>query len=222
VYAVNAVDTNSGLGDLVDTVDLTITEYQYTSQVDLQSGAAYTLALCPRSLTGGVPDDQTEDEGYWETYCVTYPFTTQADDNPNNPQLNVHTQPATLNNPNQITVGWSSNNYTDGQVIWSPPINGQTSYSFQATDQGNVPNYTGTYSLNIPSNLAGHAFSFTVQVRNQFQDATLWYKSTVIVQAATNYHSLLNFLAASNVGQLPIGVRQFMKGVNSLRSLMQI
>src|SRR5579884_3992198 len=55
VYAVNAADPiSNGLGDVVDSVDLSITEHQYTSTVDLPAGSAFTIALCPRSKTGDI------------------------------------------------------------------------------------------------------------------------------------------------------------------------
>jgi hypothetical protein len=94
-------------------------------------------------------------------------------------------------------------------------------YSFQAVDKGNVPDYTGQYTATIPWNLANQVISFTVKTRNKYQDPNLWYSTTVGARSAGNYHSLGQFLRASNV-QLPAGVRQFLHGTSSLRSLMQI
>lgn len=222
IYAVNAVNTTSnGLGDVVDTIDLTITEFKYTSIVDLQSGAAYTLALCPRSKTGDVLDDKVAGE-YWNSFCIFQPFVTQLADNPR-VQINVESaEPATLLHSNQITISWSSSNYTEGQVLWGPQASPhQNVYSFLPGHKGTDPDYTGKFTATIAANQANQVFSFTVQVRNQLQDASLWFGNTVTVRSARNYYSLRQFLLANNV-PLPASVRQYLHGTNSLRTLMQI
>jgi hypothetical protein len=222
VYAVQAGSQPAGLGNVVDTVDLTITESQYSSAITLPAGTAFTLALCPRTLENGTLSDQVEGE-YWETFCVYQAFTTYASDNPATPFITVQQPiPATLSHANQITISWQSSDYTDGQVLWGPVTNPQqTTSSFDATDSGNVPDYTGTYTANIPPNLAGQLIEFTVQVRNSFQDAELWFPSHVLARSAQNYTSLRKFLQASNVTP-PTGIRQYFKSTASLRALMQI
>lgn len=223
VYAVNSVDTApNGLGDVVDTVDLTITEFQYTSQPDLPAGSAFTIALCPRSKTGDTLDDQIDGQ-YWESYCVYQPFTTQLTPGIGAPQVSVSSiEPATLNHPNEITIAWSGDNYTDGQVLWGTlKTPRQNVIPFQPTDQGNEPNYNGQYTANIPSALQGQILSFTVQVRNSFNDATLWYPTTIGVLSARNYRSLRQFLQASGVN-FPASIRQILKTGHSIRALMQI
>jgi hypothetical protein len=126
VYAVNAVDTiSAGLGDVVDTVDMQIQEYQYTSLVDLQAGAKYTLALCPRSIsdTDGTLDDQTEGE-YWESVCVSFPFTTRTSQAPPislTPPVIVSVQavPKSLHQSNGMRISWISSIYYDAwNVTW--------------------------------------------------------------------------------------------------------
>jgi hypothetical protein len=211
-----------GSGNVVDTVDLTTTESQYESAITLPAGVAFTLALCPRSKDNGGLSDQVEGES-WETFCVFQAFTTSASDNPATPFITVQQPvPATLNHANQITISWESDDYTDGQVIWGPLANPQqTESSFQPVDKGNVPDYTGTYTADITSNLAGQLIAFTVQVRNSFQDASLWFPSHVVVRSAQNYTSVREFLKASNVA-LPTGISQYFKGTMSLRALMQI
>lgn len=223
VYALNPAPTNpGGLGDVVDTVDLTITESQYNSLIDLQSGAVYTLALCPRSETDGSLDDKVEGES-WESFCVYQPFVTNVGNNALNPQITVDSrEPATLLHSNQITISWSSSSYTDGQVLWGPVTSPeQNVYSFKPGHRGLNVDYTGQYTAPIPRNLAGQTILFTVQVRNSFQDSSLWYPTRVAVQSAHNYNSLRQFLTASNV-VLPTGVRQHLRGAGSLRAIMQI
>jgi hypothetical protein len=224
VYAVNTADAApNGLGDVVDSVDLIINQFQYTSVPKLPAGSAFTIALCPRSKTDGQLDDLTEGEEYWETYCIFQSFTTVLNLGPEDPQVSVVSiQPATLNKPNQINIAWSSYSYTDGQVLWGPVNNSsENNYQFQATDVGNEPSYSGTYTATIPSALRGHILSFTVQVRNQLTDATKWYPTTIGVVSARNYHSARQFLQASDV-QFPTGVSRFLNGSHSLRALMQI
>lgn len=223
VYAIPAGQTvSNGLGDVVDSVDISIPESQYASVPDLPAGSSFMIALCPRSKTGDTLDDQIAGQ-YWETYCVFQPFTTQLTLGIGDPQVSVSSiQPATLNHPNEVTIAWSGDNYTDGQVLWGPVRNPrQNLVPFQPTDQGNEPNYTGKYTANIPPALQGQILSFTVQVRNSFNDATLWYPTTIGALSAWNYRSVRQFLQASDV-QFPTGIKQFLKGGHSVRAVMQI
>src|SRR4051794_14664678 len=65
------------LSRLVDEVDMTPPEIDYTSSFQLASGTAFVLHLCPRTTTDGVPDDKI-DEQFFESFCTRMPFTTQA------------------------------------------------------------------------------------------------------------------------------------------------
>jgi hypothetical protein len=222
VYALPAGQAypSPGLGNVVDSVDLgAITEGpDYSSLVDLPAGSIFAIGLCPRSETDGTLDDQIDDE-YWETFCIFQQFTTTLNVGPGNPQVTVKSiQPYTLNNPNQITISWSSSDYTDGQVLWGP-LNNQleNEWSWTVSDEGNEPQYSGNQTFTIPSALQGKILAFKVQVRNQFQNATLWSPTTIGVQSARNYHSARQFLQASKV-RFPTGVRH----LPSLRALMQI
>lgn len=223
VYAIPAGQTTSnGLGDVVDSVDLTITDSQYHSLVDLPAGTSFTVGLCPRSKTGDTLDDQTEGE-YWEAFCIFQAFTTTLTPAIGDPSVSVTSiEPFTLNHPNQLTISWSGADYTDGQVLWGPLNNPRANqYSFQTTDVGNVPSYQGSHTFVIPRPLQGRILSFTVQVRNKFNDAPLWFPTTIGVLSARNYLSVRQFLQASNV-QFPTGVRRLLHGAHSLRALMQI
>jgi hypothetical protein len=223
VYAIPAGQTvANGLGDVVDTVDLTITEFEYNTLVDVPAGTAFTIALCPRSKTGDTLDDQI-DGAYWEAVCIFQAFTTTLTPGIGDPLVTVGAiEPLTLNHPNQLTVSWSGTEYTDGQVLWGPVATPKANVSsFQATDQGNQPSYSGHQTFVIPGPLQGKRLSFTVQVRNSFTDYQRWYPTTVGVLAPRNYRSIRQFLEASNV-RLPTGVRKLVKGAHSLRALMQI
>jgi hypothetical protein len=222
VYAIPAGQgsPSAGLGNVVDSVDLgdAADGPDYSSVPDLPAGTAFTIGLCPRSKTDGTLDDQIDDQ-YWETFCIFQPFTTTLNFGPGAPQVTVNSiQPYTLKNPNQITISWSGSDYTDGQVLWGPLNNAmEYTYSFVPVDVGNEPSYQGSNSFPIPPVLQGKILSFTVRVRNQFNDATLWFPTTIGVQSARNYHSVRQFLQASDV-KLPAQVRHS----PSLRALMQI
>jgi hypothetical protein len=218
VYAVPGGQPGGGLVNVVDQVDLTIQESAYTSDIKLTAGTAYTLALCPRSKDNGGLSDQVEGQ-YWETFCIYQPFTTYASAGASVPNVNVvSVSPAVLQHGNQITVAWSSYSYTDGQVLWGPTANPNQTVSNFVPGSGTEPVYSGQYTANISQSLAGKMVSFTVQVRNTYQDANLWFKAGVLVRAASNYTSLTQFLAASNVYP-PTGVRQYIRG--SLRAKME-
>jgi hypothetical protein len=201
---------------------MSISESQYTSLVDLPAGATFTIYLCPRSKTNGGLDDQTEGQ-YWESYCISQPFTTTLNITGSAPQVPVSSiEPATLLHPNQITIQWwSSFNYTDGQVIWGTLPTPSHVYSFQTGDRNGEPDYSGQYTATIPAGVGTPLIQFTVKTENNITNPNVWYSTTVAARPARNYHSLVQFLRASNV-QLPTGVRQFLHGTSSLRSLMQI
>lgn len=218
IYAIPAGEgsPSPGLGNVVDSVDLTMTEFEYATSVQLPAGTAFTIGLCPRSETGGVLDDQIDDQ-YWETFCIFRQFTTMLNAGPGNPQVTVNSiQPFTLNNTNQITIAWSGFDYTNGNVYWGP-LNNQleNEWSWTVVDQGNEPQYSGSQSFTIPSSLQGKILAFKVEFVNNYLNTT---SQTIIgVQSARNYHSVRDFLQASNV--------KFPSGVNhppSMRAMMQI
>ena len=221
VYAQNLA--GNGLGQLADSVDLSITEFQYTTTIDLQSGAAYNLGLCPRSGTPDHPDDQVEGE-YWETFCIGQPFVTNIGQTNLTPQVNLTSvEPATLQHANQINITWASNSMTDGKIDWGPTSNPNQHEDSIAPSHDNAGNvvYAGPFTANVPSNLAGHVILFTVRVRNNFVNPNLWGTTSTAVQSARNYHSLRDFLTASGVS-LPTRLKQHLHGVSSLRAIMQI
>jgi hypothetical protein len=222
VYALNVEDTSpGGTSDIVDSVDMTIPESQYSSSVTLQTGASYNLALCPRTEDDGVLSDEVEGEP-WETFCVINPYTTQSNAGTEAPLVSiVSNEPATLLHPNQITISWRSYSYTDGNVLWGPQSEPRrNTYPFTPIG-GNPPSYTGQYTAPIPATLADQALSFTVEVENKFLEPGEFFPTTVIVRSEKNYTSLRQFLVASNVA-FPTSVKQYMHGTKSLRALMQI
>lgn len=155
--------------------------------------------------------------------CRVYSFTTRLTPGTGAPQVSVvSVQPFTLNQPNQIEIAWSGNDYTDGQVLWGPRSSPRANnHPFGVDDSGNEPNYSGQYTATVPPALQGQILLFTIRVRNSNQDATLWFPTTIGVLSARNYRSAQQFLQASNVA-FPTGVRPLLKGAHSLRALMQI
>jgi hypothetical protein len=218
VYAIPAGPAypSPGLGNVVDDVDLYMNQFEYATTVQLPAGTSMTIGLCPRSETEGVLDDQIDGQ-YWETFCIFRQLTTTLNAGPGNPQVTVTSiQPFTLNNPNQITIAWSGSDYTNGNIYWGP-LNNQleNEWSWTVTDQGNEPQYSGSNLFPIPSSLQGKILAFKVELVNNYQNTS---SQTIIgVQSARNYHSVRDFLQASNV--------QFPTGVNhppSMRAMMQI
>jgi hypothetical protein len=222
VYAVNSTGPTRGLGDVVDTVEMKV-DYQYSSLVDLQSGAAYNLYLCGRSETNGVLDD-TIDGVYWETLCVTQSFVTQLVESPPvmyPPPLitNVDPEPATITQPNRIRIGWQSSFEYGKFLIWWTL--GQTILPQGEVDQ---TGYSGSW-ISRPT-VPGLVYSFSVKGGVSSGVLGNWNYSdwgpTVKVGAAHNLTSLRQFLERSGIDPTSEGVRSLMSPETSLRRFMKL
>ena len=99
-----------------------------------------------------------------------------------------------LAHPNRITVGWASNSYTDGNILWGNEADPRAN-RHNIRPKGTV--YHGEWTTETP--LAPHTpYSFTVQVRNSLTTTT-WVEATVGIVSASNHRSIRQFLAASGV-----------------------
>jgi hypothetical protein len=78
-YATNAA--GMGLGVLVDTFDVSLSENDYARSIRLRAGSYYTIGLCPRTGSEDSPDQEI-DGSYWESYCVYATLITQAQSQP--------------------------------------------------------------------------------------------------------------------------------------------
>jgi hypothetical protein len=228
IYAVNGGFTEpSDLHDVVDTVDLTIPEFQYSSLVDLQSGAFYTLVLCPRSKTGNVLDDKVEGE-YWETFCIKQSFTTKlaggggGGDLPPPRITASKALPKTLHQSNGIEISWESSvSYDAWNVVWNENGNSATQVQSPELD---FTGRSGSYTCR-PTTLGVTYFISVEGGKSRLFGGHQWsgWSPPAKVTAGNNLHSLREFLAASGVSG-GNGIRSLLPPSNSisLRSVMGI
>jgi hypothetical protein len=224
VYAVNAANAEpSGLGDVVDSVDMTIAEAEYPSVVDLQAGAAYQIHLCPRSKTGDQLDDQTEG-AYWETFCIAQTFVTQAPGQPTQTYpvpviTSFQSDPADISRPNRITVSWTSAQSYDKFLVWwlihgmnIPQAEGEIDsggYSGSWTAQPTQPNVLYDFSLK------GGLSAFWNFIYSD-------WSPPLQVRAAGNLTSLRKFITGGGTSSNSIHIRPLMKGETSIRKFMHL
>lgn len=127
----------------------------------------------------------------------------------------VSATPQTLKQPNQLTVGWSSNSYNDGNIVWGP-ISNPKLWSHSIKPKSAV--YKGQWTTDQA--LVPHAaYSFTVQVKNSLT-TNAWVETTIGAKSAANFHSLRQFLSASGVSGS--SVRTAFGHARSIRQAMGI
>lgn len=227
VYAINAANGGpNGLGDLVDTVDMTITDYQYASVVDLQAGAVYTLALCPRSVTNGTLDDQIADI-YWETVCVFESFTTQVDlpqtGKPRPPVItNLQFKPATVKDDASIKVTWEADataNYQCFQIRWNE---GGHSREQGEVDYDHYPITTGEWTATPVFPRERYSFAVNGGVSGGFQCNYYDWGPVANITAPSNLTSLRQFLSTSGINPVGADIRQLVSPLTSLSRFMKL
>ncbi len=222
IYAVNYGETTpSGLADLKDAVELDSPGPIYTSVIDVEAAAFYTIWLCPRSGEKVSPDDQI-DEQYWESYCVGQTIVTQAVELPANqrqaPTITaIDAEPATLTQPDRITVKWTSQTYDKFLLWWTQ--NGE------ANAQGEVNNSGSSGSWIASPTVPGARYTFAVKggtyggVLGNYLYSD--WGPTVKATAPFHFSSLRLYLRASGINpgaqllraktQKQMSVRKFMK-----------
>jgi len=225
VYAVNAASTGpSGLGDVVDTVELNLTEFQYTSLIHIQAGAFYTIYLCPRNETGGVLDD-TIDCQYWETFCIATSLVTRTIGStgqyPSPIIIGIDPEPATVKQDNSITLKWQSSiNYGKFLIWWT--------HNGLPLQQGEVDNPGGAESGSWTARptLPGGIYTFSVKggvsggVLGNFIYSD--WSPTITVTAAHNLTSLRQFLLKSGIDPVGQSLRMLASPTDSLRRFMKL
>jgi hypothetical protein len=223
VYAVNSTSPPRGLGDVVDTVEMQITESQYSSLVELQSGAFFTLHLCGRSETNGVLDD-TIDGVYWETLCVAQPFVTRTVEPPPGmypPPIITSSdpEPATITQPNSIRISWRSSMNYDKFLIWWTA--GQSPLP-EPQGESDQSGYSGSWTA-APT-IPGVIYAFSVKGGVSALGGYLYsdWGPTVKVSATHNLTSLRQFLQRSGIDPAGQGVRSLMSSETSLRKFMKL
>ncbi|HEY4931214.1 MAG TPA: hypothetical protein VII23_06555 [Terriglobales bacterium] len=208
VYAVNYGETTpSGLADLKDAVPMDSPGPIYTSVIGVEAAAFYTIWLCPRSGEKDSPDDQI-DEQYWESFCVGQTIVTQSVELPPNqrqaPMITaIDAEPATLTQPDRITVRWSSQPY-DKFLIW-----------WTQNGEGNAQGEVNSSSSWIASpTVPGARYTFAVKggtyggVLGNYLYSD--WGPTVKAKAPFHYSSLRQYLRASGINPGAQGLRSLM------------
>lgn len=221
VYAYHAAASGAGgLGDVVDTVDLNMTDPAYSSSFQVQAGTYYTIALCPRTKTGDDLDDEIEGQ-YWESYCVSTSIVTQSSDQPQGklpaPIINsLSAKPATASQGGQITVSWSSSMTYNKFLIWWTE-NGQ------ALQQGelDVQGASGSWTAGPTTPGATYTFSVKGGLYGGFQYNYSDWGSNVKAVAPQNLNALKQFLQLSGITLNGQGVRSVM-ATQSVRAFMKL
>jgi hypothetical protein len=220
IYAVNAAGT--GLGVLVDKVDMSPPEINYDDPITLQAGTLYTIHACPRTGTEQNPDEMI-DGAYWESYCVAGTITTLASSSPpggNRPPpviINLDPEPATINQDNRIAVAWSSTIHYDRFLVWWTE-NGV------ALAQGEID--TGGYSGSWTTRTRpGYAYTFAVDGGVSAGVSGFNYSGwgpTEKITASLNLTSLRQFLQHSGINPAGEQLRSRMPSGVTLRKFMKL
>lgn len=92
----------------------------------------------------------------------------------------VHVQPQTGSTPRSIKIGWQSNNYNDGNIIWGPS-NAPSAFTRNIRPPNDSVN-SGVFTTDQPLSAATTYF-FKVEVRNTLHSST-WLSTTVVVRSA--------------------------------------
>lgn len=104
----------------------------------------------------------------------------------------LEVRPRTLAGPNRITIGWKSDNYNDGNILWGPAASPEA-FKHSITPKGE--NYSGSFTTDRPL-LPVTLYRFKVEVRNTLHSPT-WVHTLLSVLSAENSLSLRQFLIAS-------------------------
>ncbi len=216
IYAANAA--GSGPANLVDSVDIQKPENHYDKYITLQAGTFYAIYACPRTGSQDNPDEYIDDE-HWYSYCAIQTILTQSISSPSKgdvpPVINsLDPQPATLNSPNTITVGWTTpTSYQQYQVAWS--------YEGEALAQINTANKSYSFGTD-----PGHHYTFAVQGGIYGGAAGNYHWSafgpTVRITASPNLHSLRQFLQHSGLNPSGQKLSALIHAGGTLRKFMNL
>jgi hypothetical protein len=223
VYAVNYGETTpAGLGAIADTVDMTIPDPVYASVIDVLAGAIYTIWLCGRTGTKDNPDDQI-DGVYWESLCVGQTVVTKSDPLPaaqrKAPIISgIDAEPATISDPDRITVKWTSQPYDKFLIWWTQ--NGE------ALAQGEVDSSGSSGSWTASPTVPGARYTFAVKggtyggIFGNYNYSD--WGPTISATAPRQYSSLRYFLRASGVNPGAQPLRKLAHKQSSVRKFMKL
>jgi len=227
----------------VKTVPMVYNQNEYSVPVQVAAGAYLVIYACPRDGPLNLPDDDT-DGVYWESACAaaytvtkTVAPTTQTLDPPVIDAFVPY--PANLNQPNRITVMWSSATSYDKYVLgWyqngipSDP----TKLDFTklkvnmddplvttkgSIDLNNIKGTSGTYQKPTePSCL--YFFRVNGGISQTWNYEYSAWGSTQPYVAIPNSHSLRRYLTDSGLDPAAQGVRSLLSSGQTVRKFMQI
>ncbi len=223
VYAVNYGETTpSGLADLKGTVKFDTPGPIYSSIIGVEAAAFYTIWLCPRSGEQESPDDQI-DEQYWESFCVGQTIVTQSVELPPNqrqaPTITaIDAEPATLTQPDRITVKWTSQPYDKFLIWWTQ--NGE------ANAQGEDGNSGSSGSWTASPTVPGARYTFAVKggtyggVFGNYLYSD--WGPTINATAPHHFSSLRLYLRASGINPGAQRLRSLTQKQASVRKFMKL
>ncbi len=215
---------SGGLSRLVDEVDMTPPEIDYSSSFQLPGGTAFVIHLCPRTTTDGIPDDKL-DEQFFESFCTRTALTTLAPPPPG-PRPKPPAPRITSLEPHQATL------HDEGDIVahWTAVTNFDQFHVIAGETGGppgeveiDSPGTNGFFRL-TPT-IPGRQYAFKVQgcITHTIglNDCSLFTIEQTVTMPP-NTRSLREFLRLSRVS-LERGVRSIGgPGVSSVRAMMRL
>jgi hypothetical protein len=227
----------------VKIVPMIYNQSEYSVPIQVAAGAYLVIYACPRDGPLNSPDDTTAGV-YWETACAaaytvtkTVPPKTETLDPPVIDAFVPY--PANLNQPNRITVMWSSATSYDKYVLgWlqdgilSDPktvdltkehvnMDDPSITSKGSIDLNNISGTSGSYQMPTePSCL--YFFRVNGGISQTWNYLYSAWGPTVPYIAIPNNHSLRGFLTDSGKDPAAQGVRSLLSPGQSIRNFMMI
>lgn len=224
VYAVNLGETDpGGLGDVRGIVDFHQPNPPSFCAFTVPAGAVYNVAVCPRTGTIQDPED-TSDGIYWETFCAYENTVARAAPQPEGQRSppwisRLDPEPATLTQPDHITVTWGSPQPYDKYLVWWTQ-NGQPMKQGEPGDSG----IAGSWTASPTTPGARYTFAVKGGVSGGILGNYLYsdWSPTLTVIAPQHFRSLRQFLVGSGINLAAQPVKSLMTGQPSLRAWMKL
>ncbi|MEA2600039.1 MAG: hypothetical protein QOF89_1031 [Acidobacteriota bacterium] len=224
VVQVFAGGVSGEIGKIVDQVDMSPPEIEYTSSFELAGGTAFLIHLCPRTVTNGVLDDRIDDQPF-ESFCTRLPFTTKAPPlptarpKPPAPRINsLEPHQATLQSEGSILARWTAvTNFDQYHVIFEETNGRRGEVEINSAGKSGFFKLTPTFP--------GREYSLKVQgcITHLIglNDCSVFSLPDVIVMPQ-NTRSLREFLRLSNAPS-GLGIRSLGASVSAgIRAMMQL
>jgi hypothetical protein len=162
VVQIWAAGVSDNLGRLVEQVEITPTENDYSALIDLPAGNEFFIHLCPREQEKGVLQDEIDGQP-WETFCTMTAFTTKASldatprPKPPAPRIGlIDPHQPTLTGDARIVVHWTAvTDFDQYHFMWREQPHGFTEIEIESGGR------SGFFTVQPVS--AGRTYSFKVQ-----------------------------------------------------------